>query len=199
VTGITDKKSQKAILLHVAGGEVQDVFETLPDAHAARTDFAETLELLTDHFTPKVNIPYERHMFRQVEQGSQETVDQFVTRLKTKSATCEFGYQEDEFIRDQVIDKCKSNRMRKKFLEKGSALTLEDMREMARAMEEAERQTTEIDGKTERGKSEQASGVNRVAYKDRRQTSRGGGAYSRGRGVSSIPQREETAGMSVQP
>ena len=167
-TGITDKKRQKAVLLHVAGVEVQEVFETLPGSHGSE-DLASALTLLDEHFTPKVNTPYERHKFRQVEQETRESVDQFVTRLKVKAATCEFGNKEDEFIRDQVIDKCVSNRMRKKFLEKGSDLTLESLREMARAIEEAERQTTEIDGKGEKGKAEsQATSVNRIAHKDRK-------------------------------
>ena len=48
----------------------------------------------------------------------------------------------EEHIRDQVIDK--SHNLRKKLLEAGGTLTLQKAREMARAMEAAERQEKQI-------------------------------------------------------
>ena len=43
-----------------------------------------------------------------------ESVDQFVTRLREKADCCEFGETADENIRDQVIEKCLSNRFEKR-------------------------------------------------------------------------------------
>ena len=53
-----------------------------------------------------------------------ETVDQFVVRLSTQAANCDFGATKNEQIRDTIIDKCKSTKLRRKRLEKGQELTL---------------------------------------------------------------------------
>ncbi len=62
---------------------------------------------LTDYFNPKKNVAYERHIFRQATQKRDETVDNFIVRLKKLSVSCEFpdGTVSDQ-IRDQVIETC---------------------------------------------------------------------------------------------
>ena len=90
----------------------------------------------------KGNVPYERLCFRETSQLANETVEQFVTRLRQKTQTCEFGDAAtvDEQIRDQVISKCLSHELRRKLLQKGRNLTLPQLREIARSMEESEKQ-----------------------------------------------------------
>ncbi|XP_070548112.1 uncharacterized protein [Ptychodera flava] len=73
-------------------------------------------------------------MFRQIAQTSDETVDQFVCRLRQRASTCDFAEKEDEHIRDQLIDKCYSPHIRRKFLEKQNA-KLTDLLVIARAQE----------------------------------------------------------------
>ena len=64
-------------------------------------------------------------MFRSMEQLKAETVDQYVTRLKGKAESCEFGAPEniEEQIRDQVIEKCSSSHLRRQLLERGRNLS----------------------------------------------------------------------------
>ena len=90
----------------------------------------------------KGNVPYERLCFRETSQLANETVEQFVTRLRQKAQTCEFGDAAtvDEQIRDQVISKCLSHELRRKLFQKGRNLTLPQLREIARSMEESEKQ-----------------------------------------------------------
>ena len=97
--GITNDSQKRGLLLHTAGLDVQEVYFTLvPDG--AETNYAETFKVLDDYFIPKANVPFERHLFRQISQSSEETVDQFVCRLRQRAASCEFGEREDEYIRD---------------------------------------------------------------------------------------------------
>lgn len=144
--GITDAKQKKALLLHTAGMAVQDVFFTLTEG-AGDDAYEKAVKSLNDYFTPQVNVPYERHMFRNMSQNQGETVEQYITRLRDKATTCDFGdaNKVNEQIRDQVVEKCYSHKLRLKLLEKGGALTLQNTREMARAMEESERQATDIE------------------------------------------------------
>ena len=83
---------------------------------------------MDSYFVPNVNLPFECHVFRQIEQQSHEKVDQFVCRLGQKAITCEF-LNMDETIRDQLIGKC--GRFRQKLLEKTNA-TLKDLQDIAR-------------------------------------------------------------------
>jgi hypothetical protein len=55
-------------------------------------------------------------MFRQAIQKENETVRNFVTRLLKLVLSCNFGETNDNSIRDQVIDKCQSTAIRRRFL-----------------------------------------------------------------------------------
>ena len=100
--------------------------------------YAECISILDSYFVPKVNLPFERHQFRQMSQALGEKVDQFVSRLRQKAATCDFG-DVDEAIRDQLIEKCSGSKLRRKFLERANA-TLKDLQDIARAHEAVDEQ-----------------------------------------------------------
>ena len=144
--GVEEAKQKKALLLHSAGMQVQDVFHTL--AVGATDDlYEEAVKSLNTYFKPKVNVPFERHLFRSMEQKANETVEQYITRLKSKATTCDFGADKvEEQIRDQVIEKCFSHKLRLKLLEKGKDLKLDKVLELSRAMEQAEAQASAIEG-----------------------------------------------------
>ena len=90
-------------------------------------------------------MPFERHFFRQIAQVGDETVDQFVCRLRQRAASCNFGVLEDDYIRDQVIDKCYSSHLRRKFLKQEGSLTLDCPLKIARAQEAVNRQVKEME------------------------------------------------------
>ena len=137
--GVSDNAQKRALFLHVAGMDVQEIYFTLAvDAESAT--FEATVKVLDDYFIPKSNVPFERHLFRQIVQEGGETVDQFVCRLRQRAINCEFGENENDYIRDQVIDKCCSSKLRRKFLEKEGALTLDDLLRIARSQEAVDRQ-----------------------------------------------------------
>ncbi len=132
--GCTDKKQKRQLLLHSAGPEVQDIFETLVNTG---DDFDKANEKLTEYFTPLQNIPFNRHVFRQASQSDTETITQFVTRLRQLAVPCDFGGSIDDFIRDQVIDKCRSKSLRTKLLAE-KTLTLAKVLEISSAVEASE-------------------------------------------------------------
>ena len=93
------------------------------------------MSTLDAHFAHQVNIPFDRHQFRQAKQEESETAVQFVLRLFQLSVNCEFGEAKEEHNRDEMIDKCRSHNLRKKLLEARGTLTLQKAREMARSAE----------------------------------------------------------------
>ena len=122
--------------------DVQEIYFTLA-ADAESGSFEATVKVLDDFFVLKTNVPFERHLFRQTVQESGETVDQLVCRLRQRAINCEFGKNENDYIRDQVIDKCYSSKLRRKFLVKEGALTLDDLLRIARSQKAVDRQLTQ--------------------------------------------------------
>ena len=105
----------------------------------ADLSLAESIKVLDEHFVLTANIRFKRHMFRQLEQQVDEMVDQFVCRLRQKSLSCDFE-KVDEAIRDQLIEKCRDARLRRKFLENAGNAKLKEMQDMACAYEAVEAQ-----------------------------------------------------------
>ncbi|CAB3997255.1 Retrovirus-related Pol poly from transposon opus, partial [Paramuricea clavata] len=139
-SGINDKKQQRAIFLHLAGPEVQDIFETLEDTG---NDLDTAIAKLTSYFEPQKNIPFERHNFRQTTQLQGETIEQLAIRLKHQVKFCEYGNPND-MIRDQIIEHCSSSRLRRRLLREPE-LILEKTVEIGRSFEASERQASQIE------------------------------------------------------
>ncbi|KAK2554063.1 hypothetical protein P5673_024409 [Acropora cervicornis] len=106
-----NKVQRRALLLHCAGPDVQDMFYILVDTGSAK-DYQKAEDALSRHFVTQINTPYERHLFREIVQGEDETIDQF--------APSNVGTIEEAAI----IIKCVS-RTTKKFYAYGAVTPLE--------------------------------------------------------------------------
>ena len=76
-----------------------------------------------------------------------ETIDQYVMRLTQGANNREFGENLKEHSRNMVVDKCRFSVHIRKFLEKGSDLTLGTLQRTARAHEAADSQAKLIESK----------------------------------------------------
>ena len=139
--GVEDDGQKRALLLHSAGMQVQDIFFSLAKVEELTT-YDKTKKALCDYFAPQSNETYERHIFKRMAQEN-ETVDQFVTRLRIKASACGFK-DENEQVRDQLIFGLKSVSLKSKLIEKGEKLTLDDARSIARAAESSKLQAEKI-------------------------------------------------------
>jgi hypothetical protein len=72
-------------------------------------------------------------------------MDTYVTRLKLLVQTCDYGTLSNEMIRDQVLEKCYSTRLRRRLLRE-ETLTLDVILRIARALEASDRQAQQIEG-----------------------------------------------------
>ena len=100
--GVEHADQKKALMLHTAGLSVQDIFFTL-DEGKDESNHLKAKDALNKYFKPQGNIPCERLCFREMSQLPRETGEQFVTRMRQKAQSCEFGDPPtvDEQIRDQ--------------------------------------------------------------------------------------------------
>ena len=162
--GISDKAQCKSLLLHTAGEAVQDIFDTLEPALPANPAdvFDQAVKALDDHFKVAVNVPYERHQFRQLCQKQGETVAQFVTRLQSQAVFCDFQDASGQ-IRDQLVQSILDDDLRQKMLETRN-ITLKDALDLAQ-----KKGMSTAQAKTMRSPAVQTeTGIHRVDQKKKR-------------------------------
>ncbi|CAH3040357.1 unnamed protein product, partial [Pocillopora meandrina] len=126
-TNATTRQRRRAMLLHLAGQDVQEIFSTLANTGEA-TDYAAAVTALNGYFLPKVNSAFARQKFHRLQQQPGETVLQFVTRLRKEGKDCNFGADFDNQIRDAILCKCRSDYVKRKLLEERDELTLTHIR-----------------------------------------------------------------------
>ena len=111
---VKEPQRQRALLLYQAGPEVYNIFKTLPDTGDEK-DYKKAVDALTKHFEPDKNQIFEIYNFRQATQRTEETIDEFHTRLRTLAKHCKF-HDEDFEIKMQIVCNGKSARLRRKAL-----------------------------------------------------------------------------------
>ena len=111
--GITTDPRKRALLLHYAGEEVYDIYETFAAEEVDK--YANLSEKLTSYFEPMKHTDYEIFKFRNCKQNTNEGIDEYVTRLRTLAKTCEFTDVEKE-IKSQIILYTTSTSLRRKAL-----------------------------------------------------------------------------------
>ena len=117
---IDDDKQRLASLFFFGGTKLRKIHSTLPEAipegeeEANEGEFDKAVYRLNKFFNPKKNAVIEVYKFRQSKQDVNETIEQFVTRLRLLAQYCE--YDDDKEIVGQVIQSCSSMQFRKKLL-----------------------------------------------------------------------------------
>ena len=72
-------------------------------ADGERDNYNTVLRKFDNYCTPRVNETYERYVFRTCLQRDEETIEQYVTDLKYKAKSCNYGDLEESLIRDQIV------------------------------------------------------------------------------------------------
>ena len=144
---VTNKKRQRAVLLHYAGEATNEIFDTLPNTTAGegRDPFDKAVQALTNYFTSRQHCEYEIYVFRQAKQEHNESISAFHTRLRQLSITCEFN-DVDREIKTQIVKSCSSHKLRTEALENPS-YTLTQLLDAGKATELSKAQAANIEDK----------------------------------------------------
>ena len=106
-----------ALLLTVAGPQAVEVFNTFVYTDGEDKDkFDTVVEKFDEHCSPKKNETLERYVFRSRMQQPGESFDAFLTDLKLKAKTCNFGVLQDSLIRDQLVFGIEDKKVRERLL-----------------------------------------------------------------------------------
>ena len=140
---ISDKKQKKALMLHFAGPEVDEIFDMLEDSEGeADTDYKAAVGKLTEYFAPKTNIAYEVYNFRQARQNQGESLDSYHVRLHQLAKTCDFT-DIDKEMKEHIILSCTSNTLRRRALQ--DEYSLDKLLKVGRSLEISESQARHLE------------------------------------------------------
>lgn len=128
-TNVTTPEAKRALLLHMGGLPLQEIYYNIPGAHVeTSTDnddvFTVAINKLDEYFAPKQSRVYERHLFRLIKQETGEKFDKFLVRLRHQGSKCKFTAPDEHMI-DQITEKCESAKLRKTILTLGDDVTLD--------------------------------------------------------------------------
>lgn len=128
------EEKKRAVLLHAVGPDVQALFHGLKEDADIKDGFERALAALTAYFHPRKNTRYERYLFSKMSQSRDETIDAFLSRLRSQARHCVF-LDEDDRLLDQIVHHCASEKLRDRLLVKGDDLTLDVAVKVARTLE----------------------------------------------------------------
>lgn len=127
-------ETQASIFLHVIGEEGLAIYNTFTFADGMEMKLKSVMEKFEDYCTPKKNITYCRHRFFTCVPKSDDTIDQYVTELRTRAKLCDFGNLLDSLIRDRIVCGILDEKMRERLLREPD-LNLEKAIQLCRANE----------------------------------------------------------------
>lgn len=130
---------RRALLLHVTGLDGQEIYYTLM-GNEENKDYEATIKVLDDSFISK-NVSFENRFSHKLYRRAMKPLTNLCAGSSSKRPVVSLARKnEDDYIRDQLIDKCFSNQLRRKFQENGGLVKLNDLLVIARAQEAVDRQ-----------------------------------------------------------
>ena len=115
-SGISDPTQKRALLLHLAGPKVRDVFNNSIPAttRGEAKDYKKAMDCLSEHFKLKKNAPMARQIFLAATPLPGETVNNFITRLQKLAEHCDYEGERDNQVRDRAISFLKDKNLKSK-------------------------------------------------------------------------------------
>lgn len=126
-------------------------------------DYVLAVAALSKHFSPKLNVPFERHVFRQLRQEEGESMSAFVAKLRKQAKNCDFKDLDDQ-LRDQVISNCFSSELRREML-RDADITIQKIEVLAKSFEAVRLQVKAIESKVgdDQGLGTSEQGLNQIS------------------------------------
>ncbi|KAL4709067.1 hypothetical protein ACJJTC_013480 [Scirpophaga incertulas] len=138
---VAPDREKCALFLHVVGKFGREMLEEMELSYEQKISFDVLLDKFSKFCDPARNINFERHVFFELYQKD-DTFDKYLSSLKSKSKTCEFGNLRSSLILTQMIRGIKDVNMRERLLSKQN-LELDEAVRWCRAAETASRQAVE--------------------------------------------------------
>ena len=168
-TGKTEPQ-KVAIFMCMIGKDGQEIKDTFEFETRENGQQVITTAILFDkfeaHCKPKKNLVVERHRFLTRDQNTGESVDQYVTELKTLAASCEWGDLKDDLICSRIVSGISSRVVRERLLRE-SELKLNKAVEICRADELSRQQMKLFGSEANHVNQVKRGGVNRVQNKSK--------------------------------
>ena len=148
-TGLNDKDKtvRVATLRSVMGRECLQILKNLDITEDDRKDPKKCIDALENYFKPTRNEIYERYIFYSSDQGPNETIDQWVTRLRQLTKSCNFENMTDSLLRDRIVLGTKDKAARARMF-RDKAVDLHGAIDQLRASEIAAHQIRTIEQET---------------------------------------------------
>ncbi|XP_041665971.1 uncharacterized protein LOC121524587 [Cheilinus undulatus] len=134
-----DQRRKIALLLSVAGRSALEVYNTFVFTEDEKDKYDAVIAKFEQYCTPKKNETSERYVFRNRIQKESESIEEYITDLRLKSQSCNFGTLCDSMVRDQIVTGVQDKRVRMHLL-KETDLTLEKAIKICKASEGAKAQ-----------------------------------------------------------
>ncbi|KAL6455331.1 hypothetical protein MHYP_G00362250 [Metynnis hypsauchen] len=128
----------------------------------ARTTVKKMIEMLDEHCSPKVNETVETYRFFVRNQGQDESIEKYVTDLKSLASTCNFGQIKESLIRDRIVCGTNNAVLRERLLREDK-LTLDKCVQLCRATELSRENRQTLEGRA----VEEVHVIRKYASKDR--------------------------------
>ena len=123
--GICDPSQMRALLLHLAGPQVRDIFSNSIPAttRGEAKDHTKAMDSLSDHFKVRKIASMARQAFLGVKPTAGETINSFITRLQKLAEHCDYEGEIDNQVRDRAISYIQDKNLKAK-LYREETLTL---------------------------------------------------------------------------
>ena len=139
-----DTEIRTATLLACIGQEGFELYETMDFADATdRKKIDKVLDRLERYFIGEINETFERFKFNQRVQEPYETIDCYVSALRTLIKPCNFAALEDSLLRDRIVMGISDDASRRKLLQTRD-LDIKRAIDICRACEVSSRQVREM-------------------------------------------------------
>lgn len=129
--GITDDNRKVSILFFLGGSKLKKIHQTLLDEPVTKTtEYDKAVERLSNFFASKKNVLLNQLTFHKAVLHPNETIIEYISRLRRLAEHCEFPNLEFQ-LTYKVVCTCTSEKLRRKFIQKRN-LTFSDVVKIGR-------------------------------------------------------------------
>ncbi|XP_032688764.1 uncharacterized protein LOC116852456 [Odontomachus brunneus] len=105
-----------AILLHAAGEDAPEVFESFQLCEEDKKKLSVVFKKFDEYYVPATNTTYERHLLFNRRQEVGESYDHYMATLKNMSLNCQLGDLRDSLVKDVFISGVRDRCIQEKLL-----------------------------------------------------------------------------------